>query len=138
MKNIVIGLLGMLASTTLSLNAVAANPHDEYYSNDIFTAIEEARQRTHHYDYSHAQRYNRSTSQSIPFSRLLNKEMAQTIVETPDSIDVDPQPHQSPDNRDGETLTSRDNETLPNIQTAPLSLPTNVSAGAASVTITVR
>lgn len=137
MKNIVIGLFGMLASTTLSLNAVAANPHDEYYSNDIFTAIEEAKQRTHHYDYSHAQRYNRSTSQSIPFSRLLNKEMAQTIVETPDSIDVDPQP-QNADNREGETLTSRDNEKFPNIQTAPLSLPTNVSAGAASVTITVR
>ncbi len=137
MKNIVIGMLSMLASTTLSLNAVAANPHDEYYSNDIFTAIEEARQRTHHYDYSHAQRYNRSTSQSIPFSRLLNKEMAQTIVETPDSIDVDPQA-QNTENLDSETLSARDNEKLPTIEAAPLSLPTNVSIGATTVTVTVR
>ena len=137
MKKIVIGLLGISAASALSLSTVAANPHDEYYSNDIFTAIEEARQRTHHYDYSHAQRYNRSTSQSIPLSRLLNKEMAQTIVETPDSIDVDPQA-QNTENLDSETLSARDNEKLPTIEAAPLSLPTNVSIGATTVTVTAR
>ena len=136
MKTVMTGLSGILAAT-LSFCAAAVNPHDEYYSNDIFTAIEEARQRTHHYDYSHAQRYNRSTSQSIQFSRLLNKEMAQTIVKTPDSIDVDPHT-QNTDNLDSETLTARDSEKMPAIETAPLSLPTNVSSGAASVTITVR
>ncbi len=61
----------------------AASPRDNYYSTDIFTAVEEARQRTHHYDYSHALRYNRSTSQSIPIPRLLNQEMAETLIETP-------------------------------------------------------
>lgn len=61
----------------------AASPQDNYYAADIFTAVEEARQRTHHYDYSHALRYNRSTSQSIPIPRLLNQEMADTLIATP-------------------------------------------------------
>ncbi|WP_419811619.1 hypothetical protein [Bacterioplanoides sp.] len=61
--------------------ALASPQHDQYYSDDIFTAIEEARQRTHHYNYSRAKRYNRSTSQSIQIPRLLNTEMDEHIVE---------------------------------------------------------
>jgi len=72
--------LALVMASTASI----ATPRDQYYSTDIFTAIEEARERTHHYDYSRATRYNRSTSQSIQFPRLLNKEMAQTVIETPD------------------------------------------------------
>ena len=69
----------------------SASPQDQYYSGDLFTAIEEARQRTHHYDYSQATRYNRSTSQSIPIPRLLNQEMAQTIIKAPDALDILPE-----------------------------------------------
>ena len=66
----------------LSSAAHAVSPqHDEYYSDDIFTAIEEAKQRTHHYNYSRHKRYNRTTSQSIEIPRLLNSEMDQQIVE---------------------------------------------------------
>lgn len=135
MRTAAISLLTLLAATTLSVRA--ANPHDEYYSNDIFTAIEEAKQRTHHYDYSRAQRYNRSTSQSIQFSRLLNKEMAQTIVETPDSIDVDPKAETS-DKLETDSLTPQDSDKMPAIDTALPALPSNVSIGTTSVTITVR
>ena len=65
----------------LSLTTLAApSQHDQYYSDDIFTAIEEAKQRTHHYNYSRAKRYNRTTSQSIQIPRLLNTEMDEHIV----------------------------------------------------------
>lgn len=60
----------------------AVNPHDEYYAEDIFTAIEEAKKRPHHYDYSSAKRYNRSTTQSLDIPRLLNKEMGSTSIDS--------------------------------------------------------
>lgn len=60
----------------------AANPHDEYYADDIFTAIKEAKKRPHHYDYSRAKRYNRSTTQSLDIPRLLNQEMEKTSIDT--------------------------------------------------------
>lgn len=59
---------------------------DDYYARDIFQAIKEAGKNTHHYDYSSALRYNRSTSLSIQLPRLLNQEMAQTIIVTPDTL----------------------------------------------------
>jgi len=58
------------------------NPHDEYYADDIFTAIEEAKKRPHHYDYSRAKRYNRSTTQSLDIPRLLNQEMGKTGIDS--------------------------------------------------------
>lgn len=74
----------------LMLPLLAALPaqagQDDYYARDIFQAIKEAGKNTHHYDYSSALRYNRSTSLSIQLPRLLNQEMAQTIIETPDAI----------------------------------------------------
>lgn len=59
---------------------------DDYYSSDIYNAIKEAKIRTHHYDYSSSLRYDRTTSQSIQIPRLLNQEMAKTIIETPDEV----------------------------------------------------
>lgn len=70
---------------------------DEYYSDDIFTAIAEAKLRTHHYDYSNALRYNRSTSQSIQIPRLLLNEMGQTAIETPELAEIEGQ-GQNPNN----------------------------------------
>lgn len=75
-------LIWCIAITTLSIPALAVSPqHDEYYSDDIFTAIEEAKQRTHHYNYSRHKRYNRTTSQSIDIPRLLNSEMDDHVIE---------------------------------------------------------
>lgn len=72
----------ILSALVLPFSATAVSPqHDEYYSDDIFTAIEEAKQRTHHYNYSRSKRYNRSTSQSIQIPRLLNTEMDEHVVE---------------------------------------------------------
>lgn len=71
----------LLPALCLSLSAAAVSPqHDEYYSDDIFTAIEEAKHRTHHYNYSRSKRYNRSTSQSIQIPRLLNTEMDEQVI----------------------------------------------------------
>jgi len=57
--------------------------NDDYYSNDLETAVEEARNRTHHYDYSNSLRYERTTSQSIRFTRLANDDLEETTIETP-------------------------------------------------------
>lgn len=84
MKTLSTALISLLFSPWILASGAVA---DEYYSKDIFRAIEEARYRTHHYDYSGALRYNRTTSQSIQLPRLLNQEMAQTIIETPDMVD---------------------------------------------------
>jgi hypothetical protein len=64
------------------------NPHDEYYTDDIFTAIDEAKKRPHHYDYSSAKRYNRSTTQSLDIPRLLNKEMGSTSIDSRDENSI--------------------------------------------------
>lgn len=68
----------------ISYSSWAVNPHDEYYTDDIFTAIEEAKKRPHHYDYSNAKRYNRTTTQSLDIPRLLNKEMEVTSIQSND------------------------------------------------------
>ncbi|WP_430460106.1 hypothetical protein ACQUQU_12905 [Thalassolituus sp. LLYu03] len=113
-----------------------ATPDDQYYSADIFTAIEEARQRTHHYDYSSALRYNRSTSQSIQIPRLLNKEMAQTAVKTPDTaLDT------SPRDDNGESAQNLGADTT--LTLGPNTTPRDLQLGdgtpsPASVTVTVR
>lgn len=81
-------LIRMTASLfmlTASVTSWAMNPHDEYYADDLFTAIQEAKKRPHHYDYSSAKRYNRSTTQSLDIPRLLNQEMGSTSIESSDT-----------------------------------------------------
>lgn len=73
----------LIAASASSLNW-AVNPHDEYYTDDIFIAIDEAKKRPHHYDYSGAKRYNRTTTQSLDIPRLLNKEMEITSINSRD------------------------------------------------------
>lgn len=78
--------LNKLIALTMMLSAPvfswAANPQDEYYADDIFAAIQEAKNRPHHYDYSRSKRYNRSTTQSLDIPRLLNQEMEKTSIDT--------------------------------------------------------
>ncbi len=85
----------MLIKTSISFSSLliaysswAVNPHDEYYADDIFTAIEEAKKRPHHYDYSNAKRYNRTTTQSLDIPRLLNQEMEVTSIKSEDKSPV--------------------------------------------------
>lgn len=63
---------------------MARSPGDEYYSGDIFEAIDAAKKDPHHYDYSGRHRYNRSTKQSIDLPRLKNKEMATKTILAPE------------------------------------------------------
>ena len=81
----------LLFVTLLSFPAVAEKAatdiqlkksNDDYYSDNLDAAVEEARKRTHHYDYSSTLRYERTTSQSIQFPRLLNTELETTAVES--------------------------------------------------------
>jgi len=73
----------LVLSLAISSSAMARNPGDEYYSGDIFEAIEAAKKDPHHYDYSGRHRYNRSTKQSIDLPRLKNKEMATETILAP-------------------------------------------------------
>lgn len=85
-------LLFAIIVTLSSAPSVAVSPqHDEFYSSDMYQAIKEAKQRTHHYDYSRARRYHRTTSQSVDLPRLLNSEMAGTTVKAPLEVDLQPE-----------------------------------------------
>lgn len=129
MKSSLIPLLLIAAPLAL------ATPNDQYYSPDIFTAIKEAKQRTHHYDYSSALRYNRSTSQSIPIPRLLNTEMAQTAIKTPE---IEPDTEAVSTGADTTNL-SEDTRLTQAPDNTPRSLPLGTGVPApASVTVTIR
>ncbi|MGB0502438.1 MAG: hypothetical protein ACPGGD_00220 [Thalassolituus sp.] len=80
-------LIAVFSLSSLAGGAVNTEQHqraqDDYYASDLHTAITEAKVRTHHYDYSNEHRYNRTTSQSIQFSRMLNNELDSQVIETP-------------------------------------------------------
>lgn len=80
-------LIAFLISITPALSW-SINPHDEYYAEDLHTAIKEAKKRPHHYDYSRSKRYNRSTTQSLNIPRLFNQEMESASIETLDATKV--------------------------------------------------
>lgn len=121
-----------LISLSISMSCWAINPHDEYYAEDIFTAIKEAKKRPHHYDYSNAKRYNRTTTQSLDIPRLLNQEMGSTSIKSSDDNSVSlaevPLEERRADKRSGYTEGFTSNQT-PRIQTsAPQIGSSNVSA----------
>ncbi len=80
--------LSLATSLTLSSLTWGVNPHDQYYADDLFTAIEEAKKRPHHYDYSQAKRYNRSTTQSLDIPRLLNQEMGTASIDSRNATSI--------------------------------------------------
>jgi len=120
--------------------AVAINPGDDYYSDDIFEAINEAKKRPHHYDYSSQKRYNRTTTQSIEIPRLMNAEMKETSIQSAQTNDANanlPQDTISEDKlrRQPNTIGSG-NES---IQTSPVQIGTpNVRSAPIETNITVR
>jgi hypothetical protein len=84
MKIFLTKVFALIIATLISTLSWGINPHDKYYDDDIFTAINEAKKRPHHYDYSTAKRYNRSTTQSLNIPKLLNKEMSITSIDSKD------------------------------------------------------
>ncbi|WP_157729712.1 hypothetical protein [Bacterioplanes sanyensis] len=111
------------------LSAAAFANQDNYYSDDLFEAIEQARKYSHHYDYSQPYRYNRTTSQSIDIPRLLNQEMAQKYVMTPDEVDLQGNPQNA-----GELRSDKPLNTAPNTTTGVAT----GSAASVSVRVSVR
>ena len=131
-----------LFALSISLGSWAINPHDEYYADDIFKAIKEAKKRPHHYDYSNAKRYNRTTTQSLDIPRLLNQEMGSASVKSNDANSVSlaevPLGEQSADKRNGYSEEFIGNQ-APTIQTAaPQIGSSNVSAPNITTNIIAR
>lgn len=56
-------------------------PMDNYYADDLIDAVNQAKERPHHYDYSSTYRYKRTTAQSIELNRLDLEEMDETRLD---------------------------------------------------------
>ncbi len=61
-----------------SFTAYAIESMDGYYSNDLLGAVDEAKEKPHHYDYSNTYRYKRTTAQSIDLNRINLNELEET------------------------------------------------------------
>jgi len=61
-----------------SFTAQAIDSMDGYYSNDLLGAVDEAKEKPHHYDYSNTYRYKRTTAQSIDLNRINLNELEET------------------------------------------------------------
>lgn len=62
--------------------ALAIEPMDNYYADDLIKAVDQAKASPHHYDYSNSYRYKRTTAQSIELNRLNIKELDDTRLQT--------------------------------------------------------
>ncbi len=74
MKKIFIFLT--LVSSPFIANSIESM--DGYYSNDLLGAVDEAKEKPHHYDYSNTYRYKRTTAQSIDLNRINLDELEET------------------------------------------------------------
>lgn len=69
----------LLTGTFLfSLLSFSMEPIDGYYSNDLLGAVDEAKERPHHYDYSNTYRYKRTTAQSIHLNPINLDDLEET------------------------------------------------------------
>jgi hypothetical protein len=82
MKIIFTKVFALIIATLMPALSWGINPDDKYYDDDLFTAINEAKRKPHHYDYSTAKRYNRTTTQSLNIPKLLNREMSITSIDS--------------------------------------------------------
>ena len=71
-------LAAMVACSALMAPAYAENP---YYANDIDAAVRDAERNGPNMNYVGNRWYNRSTSKSFDFPKLLNTEMEKEVVE---------------------------------------------------------
>ena len=72
----------------LPLHVLAIEPLDNYYTNDLLDAVDQAKASPHHYDYSNNYRYKRTTAQSIDLNRLNLKELDETRLKTNKKYEV--------------------------------------------------
>ncbi len=77
MKKIII----CVALYTLSFASNGIEAMDGYYSNDLLGAVDVAREKPHHYDYSNTYRYKRTTAQSINLNRIDLDELENTRLD---------------------------------------------------------
>ena len=75
-------LLSLIVLYFASSTGHAVEPIDNYYSNELETAINQAREQPHHYDYSNTYRYKRTTAQSIELNRLDYQDLDSTSIES--------------------------------------------------------
>ncbi len=77
MKKIII----YMTLCTAPFTAYSIEAMDGYYSNDLLGAVDEAREKPHHYDYSNTYRYKRTTAQSIDLNRIDLDELEDTRLD---------------------------------------------------------
>jgi hypothetical protein len=102
------------------VNAFSIEAMDDYYANDLLDAIDQAKLSPHHYDYSTAYRYKRTTAQSIELNRLNLSELDETtlksetgffaVTENKDSITI---PVDNNDLNDNNFVSSVENQFIP-------------------------
>lgn len=107
----------LLTLLTLPLSVLAVEPMDNYYADDLIDAVNQAKERPHHYDYSSTYRYKRTTAQSIELNRLDLEELDETRLSMKGkAIDTTPQAG----DEDLLTLNSNINEPKQAISEAPV------------------
>lgn len=110
-----------LAMTLLTMHTNASDLIDNYYSNDINTAVNTARERPHHYDYSTTYRYKRTTAQSIELKKLNLDELDETRLKMDGQLAQ--QEQQSNVNGESNAIAFDADSQLEANQTQPSELP---------------
>lgn len=85
-------------------------PIDGYYSNDLLGAVDEAKERPHHYDYSNTYRYKRTTAQSIHLNQINLNDLENTHLSM-SNTNID-----SKDNNQASKNLPLDNENFESIE----------------------
>jgi hypothetical protein len=97
-----------------SAHSFGVEPMDNYYADDLIDAVNQAKERPHHYDYSSTYRYKRTTAQSIDLNRLDLNELDDTRLEMEGETS-----ELIPDASDSELLSLKDNKRVPTEGSAP-------------------
>ncbi|MGK0445204.1 MAG: hypothetical protein ACJA1U_002144 [Bermanella sp.] len=106
---------------SLSIHCYAIEPMDNYYANDVIDAVNQAKERPHHYDYSSTYRYKRTTAQSIELNRLDLNELDETRLDMQgNAVDLIPNPSKE------EILSLNDDKNVPAESNNTLTTPQTV------------
>lgn len=106
---------------SLSIHCYAIEPMDNYYANDVIDAVNQAKERPHHYDYSSTYRYKRTTAQSIELNRLDLNELDETRLDMQgNTVDLIPNPSKE------EILSLNDDKNVPAESNNTLTTPQTV------------
>ncbi|MGR6874952.1 hypothetical protein ACU6U9_22305 [Pseudomonas sp. HK3] len=98
----------------ISINSHGVEPMDNYYANDLIDAVNQAKERPHHYDYSSTYRYKRTTAQSIELNRLDLNELDETRLDMQGETTA-----LIPDAREEEILSLKENQNTLEERRAP-------------------